>query len=418
MTVFRVSHLSSACLLVSTSDCNILCDPVSRNPHYDGWLLYPHISTSNFESIPLDFIFISHIHEDHYDPNFIHEIFNHQLINFGRIPKLIIAKRPNANYLAKKMGFDGFQPLVCDSITFSNTHLKLLHYSTGSELDLDSVLCVQHNGHSLLNSNDIIYDEKSISNLTVDLPLPISLLATSYAGAGPFPHCYFDNDQLQQEHIKKVQYNKSKLLNMISIFKPKIVLPFAGEHFLTGPSFNLNPYRGHYDRFETVDLDSRCKPLDVFKSNYIDLFSGDICGLLTSPENLSDNYRHYSEIALSLDSCSSIISSDITSLQHDLSTASTSFVDRISKLASAPSPYSFIFLDASSSEFIYELTINCDSTPEDYSEIRINPFLLHDIVLRHKHWDNIFGGSLIRVNRHGSSYAGYSSEPLLSFFHI
>ena len=84
--MFRVSHLSSACLLVSTTDCNILCDPVSRNPHYDGWLLYPRISTTNFEALPLDYIYISHIHEDHYDPDFIHQINNIQLIKFGRIP--------------------------------------------------------------------------------------------------------------------------------------------------------------------------------------------------------------------------------------------------------------------------------------------------------------------------------------------
>ena len=318
----------------------------------------------------------------------------------------------------KRWVFDGLQPLVCDSISCSNTYLKLLHFSTGSELDLDSVLSVRHLGYSFLNLNDIIYDEQSIYNLADEISFPITLLATSYAGAGPFPHCYFDGDGLQQEHTKKVDYNKTKFLNMISIFKPKFVLPFAGEHFLTGPSFYLNPYRGHYDRFETVDLDSRCKPLNVFMSNYIDLISGDICGLLTSPENLSDQYRHYSDIASSLNPFSTTINSDITSLHDDLSTASSSFMHRISKLSTVPSPYSFIFIDASSSELIYELTINCASTPTDYSKIRINPFLLHDIVLRHKHWDNIFGGSLIRVTRYGSSHAGYSSEPLLSFFHI
>ena len=205
---------------------------------------------------------------------------------------------------------------------------------------------------------------------------------------------------------------------MLSIFNPTIALPFAGEHFLTGSSFSINPYRGHYDRYETVDLDSRCQPLNVFIDNFIDLISGEISGSLTSPENLFQEYRNYADIAYSLDSHSSIVSSDITSLALDLSTAFSSFSLRVRKLQSAPPPYSFIFLDSRSSEFLYELTINCDTTPLDYSEIIIDPHLLHDIVLRHKHWDNIFGGSLIRVKRYGSSHAGYLAEPYLSFFHI
>ena len=110
------------------------------------------------------------------------------------------------------MVFDGLQPLVCDSISCSNTYLKLLHFSTGSELDLDSVLSVRHLGYSFLNLNDIIYDEQSIYNLADEISFPITLLATSYAGAGPFPHCYFDGDGLQQEHTKKVDYNKTKFL--------------------------------------------------------------------------------------------------------------------------------------------------------------------------------------------------------------
>ena len=65
--MFRVSHLSSACILIKTDDCNILCDPVLRNPHYGGWLLYPRLSIDLFQKTPINYIYISHINEDHYD---------------------------------------------------------------------------------------------------------------------------------------------------------------------------------------------------------------------------------------------------------------------------------------------------------------------------------------------------------------
>ena len=94
----------------------------------------------------------------------------------------------------------------------------------------DSVLSVRHLGYSFLNLNDIIYDEQSIYNLADEISFPITLLATSYAGAISLivTSMVWTSTRAHQKMIITNQVS-----NMISIFKPKFVLPFAGEHFLT-----------------------------------------------------------------------------------------------------------------------------------------------------------------------------------------
>ena len=82
---------------------------------------------------------------------------------------------------------------------------------------------------------------------------------------------------------------------MIEIFNPSVVLPFAGEHILTGERYKLNPFRGHYDRFHTKLLDSRCIPLSVFSTNYIDIDNCEIKGQQLHEDSLDKAFFYYED---------------------------------------------------------------------------------------------------------------------------
>ena len=58
--------------MVETPDLRLLCDPWFTPGAYDGtWYQYPVVAAIG----PVDRIFVSHIHPDHYDPIFLRRYF-------------------------------------------------------------------------------------------------------------------------------------------------------------------------------------------------------------------------------------------------------------------------------------------------------------------------------------------------------
>ena len=415
--MFTVSHKSSACLLISTSNCNILCDPVQTCPHYGGWLLYPRISAEQLIINPVDYIFISHIHQDHYDPAFIKKLLLLNKKIHGFIPRILIAKRKNLNFLALKMDKDCLNFDEIETIKIKDTEVSIFPFDTGKKTDIDSALFVKYRNRSVLNLNDIILDQTFLLSLNDQLKTEITLLATSYAGAGPYPHCYSNDAAILHDlHIKKVEYNKNKFHSFAAIFNPKFILPFAGEHLLTGSQYWLNDYRGIYDRFYTKEMDPRSRPLCTFEENYIDLEDEIVIGEHNMPDTENSQFSFYSKLAKSMSYESCVCSTHTADLEHLCHKAAHSLERRIVDLNL--SPYTFNFYDFTSHSLIYTLHIGSFQCGFDFSDVYINPLLMKDVLKRLKHWDNLFGGSLLSINRHGSNDLGYKSEKLLSFFHL
>ena len=63
----RVTHLSSACVLIEHKNTKVLTDPwLSDSEYYGSWAHYPPLGDIDFSQFSdLDYIYISHIHPDH-----------------------------------------------------------------------------------------------------------------------------------------------------------------------------------------------------------------------------------------------------------------------------------------------------------------------------------------------------------------
>ncbi len=69
----KVRYIYSACIVIETEDVAVLCDPWFT-PGADGgsWAQYPPLVGDPIDVIgPMDVIYISHTHSDHYDPIFL-----------------------------------------------------------------------------------------------------------------------------------------------------------------------------------------------------------------------------------------------------------------------------------------------------------------------------------------------------------
>ena len=71
----KVRYLYSACVEIETPKLRILCDPWFSEGAFDGsWYHFPKVKNPiNIIKKP-DLIYISHIHSDHYDPEFLKKI--------------------------------------------------------------------------------------------------------------------------------------------------------------------------------------------------------------------------------------------------------------------------------------------------------------------------------------------------------
>jgi len=269
----KVSYIYSACIIIETEDCKILCDPWFTEGIYDGsWFHFPKVDDPLNLIGEVDFIYISHIHPDHYDPDFIKEYFN----KFGEHKILISNHKPN--FLFNKMKIDGFIPTIIDEkkdMIIGSTSIGILPHKTGSIGDIDSALSIKYKKnqkeHVVLNVNDIIMDSKFIKKLKTLFP-SIDILLCGYTGAGPYPQTYFslDDKSLIEEANRKKRQFFDRYKKLTDSLNSKINIPFAGKYILGGKLTDLNDYRGVSDAVEILDFDKKAIVLDDGADSFID----------------------------------------------------------------------------------------------------------------------------------------------------
>lgn len=282
----KVTYINSACLQIESSGVSILTDPWFTEGIFNGsWYKIKDINPFDYIIQP-NIVYISHIHPDHYDPDFLKQLSK----KFPDFLTLI----PNSKnkYLERKASRDGlnFEPSNYKEI--NGLHLHIIENNTGSLSDIDSALYIydENTDKSILNLNDCIFNEKhveEIEKISKKYNKKIDLLATGYSGASSYPQRYFDiNDEtkkLTEEAERKSRTTLARYKKYTDIFQAKYNLPFAGEYLLGGKLAKLNKFRGIPDSIEVKKIVKNSVVLDTGGS--INLISNEIIGARTKPHS-------------------------------------------------------------------------------------------------------------------------------------
>lgn len=236
----QVRYLYSACVVIETSDVRVLCDPWFTPGVYDGsWFQWPVIEDPLAKIGPVDLIFVSHIHPDHYDPDFL-RLYLREFPQAG-----IIIGRQTPPVLERKLKADGFTFSLIEDLQIGSTTIHVIP-NRGRIQNIDTALVVRQEAKSVVNLNDNPYDEAQVSAIQSICGGSPTLALLPCGGATAHPQTYlFPSEAALLEAAEQKERHYLDIFHQyIATLAPDAVLPFAGKYWLGGPLATLNRHRG------------------------------------------------------------------------------------------------------------------------------------------------------------------------------
>ena len=301
----ELKYLASASVIITHNNVNILCDPwLVDGEYYGSWNHYPKRNFIPEDFNFVDYIYISHIHPDHFSKKTLSKMDK-------KIPIIIL--NYYEKYLKKNLENLGFSVIELQNNT--RTHLKndvyinifasdncnpeLCKKFTGCSLvettygatQIDSICIIDNGKKVIVNTNDCPFELSKEPCLEIKkLYDHIDLLLVGYAGAGPYPQCFEMNEV---EKLNAAENKKQQFLyqaeDYINLLEPKYFLPFAGRYTLGGKLSVLNDFRGVPELDDSYTYFENSKNIDSTKSKCILLDSESIFDLETYL--LSDKHK-------------------------------------------------------------------------------------------------------------------------------
>ena len=266
----KLTYLSSASVLISHENTNILCDPwLVDGEFYGSWFHYPSLNFKPEDFNFVDYIYISHIHPDHLSIKTLSRMDK-------KIPVIIL------NYVDKflkrnieRLGFNVIE-LEHNKRTHlkDNLHINILaaHYCNPelcSKLmgcsnvekifgatSLDSMSVIDNGKEVIVNTNDCPFEiAKFSADAIKEYYKNIDFLLVGYSGAGPYPQCFdmLTDQEKNDAAIKKKKQFFNQAESYVNLFQPKFFMPFAGRYTLGGKLADLNDQRGVPELEEAFD---------------------------------------------------------------------------------------------------------------------------------------------------------------------
>ena len=245
----QITFLGHAGFCVETKEALVIMDPwLSPHGAFDfAWFQFPcnhHLAGVVREKLRNSakecFVYVSHVHHDHFDPNLLASLpmenMTFILPRFERaaLRKQIADLRPKAL-------------IACDHgqiVSIPGGRLSL--YLDDLGLNRDSAVLLEAGEQSFLNLNDCkLYDELGsiIRNRR-----PISALACQFSGATWHPTCYeYAPAEYERISRQKLTSKFEMVAKAIEVVKPDVYLPSAG------PACFLDPSLLHLN-FEPVNI--------------------------------------------------------------------------------------------------------------------------------------------------------------------
>ncbi len=261
----KITHYCNSFISVNSGSSTIVCDPWLGKADNNAWLSFPlHEKGSTLlNDINPDFIYISHLHNDHFDPKLLKKFKNKKKV------KIIIKKFNNERLKSKikELNFSKILEVEAWKKFTLNKELKITiipqqtnnkdEIDTKIDYDLDTSILIQSNKTKKIfyNNVDNPLSTNDIKNLTKFVKKKykrnIDVTCFPVGAASEYPHCFINvNKRIEKKRVidQSVKLTKEKL----NIIKPKIFFPAGGNYMIYGKFTYLNSYIAQPDNYKKI----------------------------------------------------------------------------------------------------------------------------------------------------------------------
>lgn len=281
----KITFYQSSAVMIEMDGVKILNDPwLVDGELYGAWNHYPSIKFTPEDFSDVDYIYLSHIHQDHFSKKTLFELDNSIPVLIHNFDSKVL--RDNI----KSMGFDVIElthndrihlknqvcinilaadncdPTVCYKY-FGCAPLETKFGSTS----IDTMCVVDNEKEVIVNTNDCPYDLAHTVSSTVKEKYPnIDMLLVGYTSASAYPQCFNLSDEEKQTEKRRLQLEfLNKAENYVNLFQPKYFMPFAGRYTLAGKLTSLNDFRSVTELDDALEFFTNSKNIDSARSKCI-----------------------------------------------------------------------------------------------------------------------------------------------------
>ena len=307
----EIRSLNNATIYIKSDSCSILIDPWLIGDLYSGaWSPYSKLQDLSFLS-SINYVFISHIHEDHWDLATLERIPRDAKI---LIPNMLVNKVIDRKL--RELGFASIELVETNKVFFINEYisLKIISPLNAFAQDLDQY----ENGYEYdatnIDTSLLLMDEESQSShlfLCDNSPYDLNRLIAEMNGdlttfwypfnsyAQDYPICYenlSENDKCliyDEMHKKRIDATTAAI-NQLS---PKYCLPHSSDFVLNGPLTDK------FSKYTSADFVERARVAKRYgqsltncaiQSEYLD--SGDVMIIKAGDICIKRNVNHWDKV--------------------------------------------------------------------------------------------------------------------------
>ncbi len=267
----KIKHFSNSFIEIKTKDVCIVCDPWVGIGNHGGWHSFPEFSESELIGAVnhSSHIYISHLHSDHFDPEFINKA--------KLTEKIFIIKKFDDGLLKKRLSGSGVkkiievEPFEVFNLT-SSTSLSIVPQMTsnsagasdGLNYDLDTSLIVSCSGYTFFNQVDnplTIGNFKSVKKFIGENYGDINIACLTCGAAGEYPQCFLGIDT-ESEKQRIVNRSLAEIYKAAEVLSPQFTFIAGGTYFIPGKFYLLNKFIAQ-PSFEEI-RDTICSLTNIF----------------------------------------------------------------------------------------------------------------------------------------------------------
>ena len=258
----QIAHYCNSFISVKINKTVIVCDPWVGSTDATAWLSYPihKNGVDILNSLKPNFIYISHLHSDHFDTNLLSKYNNKKVA--------IVIKHYFDQRLKKNISNLGFQNIIeCrqwrEYILNQDISISIIPQLSSNtralpeqiNYDLDTSILIQSNHSKEVFFNNVdnplsFNDLRKVKSFSKKyLKSKIHVVCLPVGASSEYPQCYLNiNRKKEKEKIIKTSLKNLKL--KLKILQPKIFFQAGGTYIISGKYSILNKYIAQPDKYQ------------------------------------------------------------------------------------------------------------------------------------------------------------------------